>query len=411
MVYIERDLEKEILEYLKSKEIIAVVGARQVGKTTLIDNILKKLEKQKRVNRVSFDNQKTLQLFEEDIDSFVELHVKKFDILFIDEVHYSKDSGKKLKYIYDNFNIKIFITGSSAVELSIQSLKYLVGRIFSFILYPFSFKEFLSAKNSKLIVLYESGQYKETILKELNKYLKEFILYGGYPKVVLTENKEEKKKVLESMFNTYLLKEIKEILDLSEDYHLINLLKALSLQTGNIISYNELSKLTGYHYYDLKKYLNILEKTYVCSLIKPFFTNKRVELVKNPKVYFFDTGFRNVCIDNFSEERSDMGNLYENFIFSELIKKNNKVKFWNTKSNAEVDFVIEKQGKIIPIEIKAKINETKITKSFDSFIKKYEPNKGYFLSLDFEGKKLINKCNISFLPLLKFSGRKIYLLN
>ncbi len=406
MVYIERDLEKEILKYLRSKEIIAVVGARQVGKTTLINNILKKLEKQKRVNRVSFDNQKTLQLFEEDIDSFIELHIKKFDILFIDEVHYSKDSGKKLKYIYDNFNIKIFITGSSAVELSIQSLKYLVGRIFSFILYPFSFKEFLRAKNSKLITLYESGQYKETILKELNKYLKEFILYGGYPKVVLTENKEEKKKVLESMFNTYLLKEIKEILDLSEDYHLINLLKALSLQTGNIISYNELSKLTGYPYYDLKKYLNILEKTYVCSFIKPFFTNKRVELVKNPKVYFFDTGFRNVCIDNFSEERSDMGNLYENFIFSELVKENSQVKFWNTKSNAEVDFVIEKQGKITPIEIKAKINETKITKSFDSFIKKYKPKNGYFLSLDFEGKKLINKCNISFLPFMKFSSRK-----
>lgn len=406
MVYIERELEKEILKYLRSKEIIAVVGARQVGKTTLINNILKKLEKQKRVNSISFDNQKILQLFEEDIESFVELHVKKFDILFIDEVHYSKDSGKKLKYIYDNFNIKMFITGSSAAELSIHSLKYLVGRIFSFTLYPFSFKEFLRARNLKLVSLYESGRYKETIVKELNKHLKEFILYGGYPKAVLTEDKEEKKKVLESMFNTYLLKEIKEILDLSEDYHLINLLKALSLQTGNIMNYNELSKLTGYSYYDLKKYLNILEKTYVCSLIKPFFTNKRTELVKNPKMYFFDTGFRNVCIDNFSEERSDMGSLYENFIFSELIKKDNRARFWNTKSNAEVDFVMEKQGKIIPIEIKAKINETKITKSFDSFIKKYRPKKGYFLSLDFEGKKVVSRCNISFLPFVKFSSRK-----
>lgn len=406
MLYIERELEKEILEYLKSKEIIAVVGARQCGKTTLVNNILDKLKTRgEKINRISFDNQKILQLFENDIDSFIELHIKGFDILFIDEVHYSKDSGKKLKYIYDNFNIKIFISGSSSAEISIHSLRYLVGRIFTFILYPFSFKEFLKAKNPKLINLYEKQDYKEAIIKELNWYLKEFLLYGGYPRVVLSKTKEEKKKVLENIFNIYLLKEIKEILDLSEDYHLIALLKALSLQIGNIINYDELTRLTGYTYYDLKKYLNILEKTYISSLVKPFFTNKRTELVKNPKVYFFDMGFRNICIDNFSEERSDMGSLYENFIFSELIKKNEKVKFWNTKSNAEVDFIIEKQ-KIIPIEVKININKAQITKSFSSFIKKYRPKEGYFLSLNFEGKTKIDNCRIDFLPFVKFTAKK-----
>lgn len=404
-IYIERDLEKEILKYINSKEILAIVGTRQCGKTTLMNNMLDTLEKKgKKINRISFDNQKILQLFENDIDSFIEQHVKKFDVLFIDEIHYSKKSGKKLKYISDNFEIKIFISGSSAAEISIQSLKYLVGRIFTFILYPFSFREFLRAKNPQLINLFGSRRYKKEIISELNDYLKEFILYGGYPRVVLSKSKEEKKKVLENIFNTYLLKEIREILDLSEDYHLINLLKALSLQIGNIINYNEISKLTGYSYYELKKYLNILEKTYICNLIKPFFTNKRTEIVKNPKIYFFDTGFRNICIDNFSKERSDMGNLYENFIFSELIKKNEKLKFWNTKSNAEVDFVIEREGKIIPIEIKSKINEKKITKSYRSFIDKYKSKEGYFLSLEFEGKKKIKESNVNFLPLVKFIG-------
>ena len=407
MAYIERELESEISKYIKSREIIAVVGARQCGKTTLVDNILGKLKKQgKKISSVSFDNQKILQLFENDVDSFINLHVKGFDILFIDEVHYSKDSGKKLKYIYDNFGTKIFISGSSAAEISIHSLKYLVGRIFTFTLYPFSFKEFLKAKNTRLAGLYESGEYKDGIVKELNSHMKEFLLYGGYPRVVLAETREEKRKVLESIFNTYLLKEIREILDLGEDYHLISLLKALSLQIGNIINYNELSQLTGYSYHELKKHLNILEKTYVCSPIRPFFTNKRTELVKNPKVYFFDTGFRNICIDNFSEERSDMGSLYENFIFSELVKKNKQLKFWNTKSNAEVDFIMEKHGKAIPIEIKANINEAKITKSFDSFIKKYNPENGHFLSLTFEGKRKINGCVIDFSPFVKFSGRK-----
>ncbi len=404
-IYVERELEREISRYLRSREIIAVVGARQCGKTTMINNILGRLKKQgKKINSISFDDQKILELFENDIDSFIDLHVNGFDILFIDEVHYSEDSGKKLKYIYDNHDIKIFISGSSAAEISIHSLKYLVGRIFTFTLYPFSFREFLSAKNPKLVNLYGTGRYKEGIIKELNNHLKEFLLYGGYPRVVLAKTKKEKKKILENIFNIYLLKEIREILDLSKDYRLMSLLKALSLQIGNIVNYNELSRLTGYPYYELKKYLNILEKTYVCNLIMPFFTNKRTELVKNPKVYFIDAGFRNICIDNFSEERSDMGSLYENFVFSELIKKHGKVKFWNTKSKAEVDFIVESGGKIIPIEIKANASEAKTTKSFNSFIKKYRPKEGYFLSLGFEGKGNISNCRIDFLPFVKFSG-------
>ena len=159
MLYIKRDIEDEINKYLNAREILTVVGSRQCGKTTLIDDILGNLEKKgKKISRVSFDNIKELQLFENDIDSFTGLYVKGYDFLFIDEVQYSKDSGKKLKYIYDNFKIKIFISGSSAAELSIQSLKYLVGRIFVFTLYPFSFKEFLRAKNQKLVPIYKSDR-------------------------------------------------------------------------------------------------------------------------------------------------------------------------------------------------------------------------------------------------------------
>jgi uncharacterized protein len=402
-MYIKRDIEQEINKYLDVKEIIAVIGARQCGKTTLINNILSTLKnKGKKISSLSFDNVKDLTLFENDIDSFIDLYVKEFDILFIDEVQYSKDSGKKLKYIYDNFKIKIFISGSSAAEISIHSLKYLVGRIFTFTLYPFSFNEFIRVKDDRLSKLYEKGNYKDEITRRLNKHLQEFILYGGYPRVVLSKTLEEKRKVLEGIYNTYLLKEIKEILDLSNDYSLIKLLKALSMQIGNIINYNELSNLTDFSYSDLKKYLNILEKTYICKLLMPFYTNKRVELVKSPKVYFFDLGFRNICLDNFSKGRTDIGSMYENFIFSEMIKNNTNVKFWNTKSKAEVDFIIEKQNKIIPIEIKSTLNNTLITKSYHSFIDKYKIKEGYILSLNFEGKKETNDQKIIFLPFVKF---------
>lgn len=408
MEYIERDLEKEILRYMRTGEILAVIGTRQCGKTTMINHILDTLgKKSKKISRVTFESAKSLQLFENDIDSFIELNIKGFDILFIDEIHYSKDGGKKLKYIHDTQKIKLIISGSSAAEMSIQSIKYLVGRIIIFTLYPFSFKEYLSAREPRIVSLFRSGKYKKEIIEKLNTHAEQFILYGGYPRVVLSQTADEKKKVLEGIYNTYLLREIKEILSLSEDYKLMNLLKALSLQIGNIVNYNELSNVTGFSYADLKKYLNVLEKTYICKLIRPFFTNKRTELVKVPKVYFFDAGFRNTSIDNFSRERPDKGALYEQLVFTELVKKGKTPKFWNTKTRAEVDFILEKENSIIPIEVKSMLRNEKIQKSLQSFIEKYRPKKGFMLSLDFEGSRTFKSCSLHFLPLVKFIGAHI----
>ncbi len=394
--YVKRDLEGEIKKYLKSKEILAVVGPRRCGKTTIVEAILK--SQGGRINQISFDDMKILRLFEEDIDSFIEEHISGYDLVFIDEVQYSKDSGKKLKYIYDKHWTKIILSGSSAAELSIQSLKYLVGRIFVFNLYPFSFREFIRAKESDLEKHLTKEKISGVILERLNKHLEEYLLYGGYPRVVLSKETEEKKKVLEGIFNTYLLKEIREILELSDDYKLMNLMKILALQIGNIINYNELSGSSGFSYHDIKKYLNILEKTFVVKQIKPYFTNKRTEITKSPKTYFFDLGFRNIIIDNFQKERSDSGSMHENFIFSELEIKGFKPKYWNTKSNAEVDFILEKSGKVFPVESKLNLNEVKITKSFRSFLEKYSPSKGFLLSKSFFGEAKEGKTKITFLP-------------
>jgi len=403
--YIERDLEAEIGKYVESREIIAVVGPRQCGKTTMINKMLDEEEtKGKVVERVSFDDQKILGVFERDVDSFIDLHVRGKDMLFIDEIHYSKESGRRLKYIYDTCWTKIIISGSSAPEMSIYSLKYLVGRILTFTLHTFSFREFLRCREPSMLGVFERGDYKGDITARLNRHLEEYILFGGFPRVALAEGKDEKRKLLDGIVNTYLLREIREILDISEDYKLLDLLKSLSLQTGNIINYNELSALTGYSYAGLKRYLNILEKTFICSLLRPFFSNKRTELVKNPKVYFLDAGFRNACIGNFSTERTDKGSMYENFVFSELARMGERVKFWNTKSAAEVDFVAEKEGKAVPIEVKSRLGARKITKSYGSFISKYSPERGYFLSLDSEGREKIKGCTVIFLPFVKFSS-------
>ncbi|MFH1511517.1 MAG: ATP-binding protein [Candidatus Woesearchaeota archaeon] len=394
-MYIHRDLEKQITQYLKSREILAIVGPRQCGKTTLIEHILAPLDK---VNTVSFDDVKTLRLFEEDVDSFIELHVRGHNFLFIDEIQYSKDSGKKLKYIYDKEKTKLVISGSSAAEMSINSLKYLVGRIFIFSLYPFSFGEFMLAKDERLAKIHAKGVYGQEISSTLSKYLQEFLVYGGYPRVVLAKNNDERKLILQSIYNTFLLKEIKEILSLSENYRLTNLMKSLSLQLGGLMNYNELSSLTGFSFLELKKHIHILEETFVCNRVKPFFSNKRIELVKIPKVYFIDTGFRNICIDNFSVERSDAGAVYENFVFSELIKKGYQPQFWRSKSGAEVDFVV----KDIPIEVKSALVGEHLTKSFHSFIDKYKPKRGYILSKSFHGKKKVNSTLVDFAELVRF---------
>lgn len=404
-MYIERDIEKQLKNYMKVKEIIAVVGPRQCGKTTLIENILSQVNNKKKIKAISFDDIKQLSLFEKDIDTFCDMNVKGYDILFIDEVQYSKNSGKKLKYIYDTFKIKILITGSSSSELSLQSLKYLVGRIFIFTLYPFSFREFLKSKSTPLLEVYDKAKYSPDAVPELNKYLHEFMQYGGYPRVVLAKNTEEKQIVLKNILNIYLLREIKEILGLREDFKLLNLMKALSLQIGNLTNYSELSLTAEMPYSELKSNLNILGKTYICSLVKPFQNNKRVELVKNPKVYFYDLGFRNVLIDDFSVERSDLGAMYENFIFSELIKNKFSPKYWRTKSKAEVDFVLEKNREVIPIELKASVSDESITKSFRSFIDKYSPKKGFICSVSFEGKIRVSNSEIYFVPFLKLIRR------
>ena len=278
----------------------------------------------------------------------------------------------------------------------------MVGRIFLFELYPFNFEEYLSYKDKFLYKLFLRKKISETSLKILNEYLEEFLIYGGYPRVVLENKKEIKKKILEGIYSTFLLREIREILELSGDKNLVKLIKALSLQIGNLIEYRELTQLTGFSNNELKKYLNILDKTFISTELKPFFSNKRTELVKTPKIYFYDLGFRNICIDNFSEERSDRGAILENFIFNELVKKKQKqVNFWRTKSKAEVDFIIEKESKLIPIEIKSR-STGRIPPSFKSFLEKYHPEKAYILSENFSAEKKEGKTMVYFLPFVKF---------
>ena len=382
-VYIERELESKIQKYLKRKEIIAIVGARQCGKTTLMKHLLKNLKNSK---FISFDDQKILQIFEQDIDLFIKRYIDRIDFLFIDEFQYAKDGGKILKFIYDNYKTKIVLSGSSVIDLSVQSIKFLVGRILVFTLYPLSFEEFLKFKDRNLYdILKRDIKIRNITHNLIRKIYEGYVIFGGYPEVVLAKENEEKIEIIKNIYNTYLLKEIREILQINDDAKLAILIKALALQIGNEVNYNEVSLLTGFKYKELIEKLSILKKTFVCIESRPYFSNKRKELVKSPKFYFLDNGFRNISIDNFQEldKRTDKGPLNENFVASELFKKELKLNYWRTKSGAEVDFVVEKEGKLIPVEVKSIIKKPVYGKSLKSFIISYKPNKGYILSEDY----------------------------
>ena len=416
-MYIERELKDKIKPFLAKKEAISIVGPRQAGKTTFIKHLAEQFEfeqKGKKVRFFTFENRDDLNLFNNGLEDFKKI-ASQYQVVFIDEFQYSRDGGQKLKYLYDTTEVKFIVSGSSSLELTFQTGKYMVGRLLEFLLTPFSFREFLLAKDLEIYRLVSAigadplnfnlkNSFSAEINKKLTARLEEYGLFGGYPAVVLSDSAEEKEKILESIYGKYLLKDIKDLLRLATDNELERLGKFLAGQIGGIIKYRELSGAAGLNYKELKKHLNILEKTYIVSFIKPYFTNKRVELVKNPKVYFNDLGLRNFSLMDFraAKDRNDLGQMMENYGFN-LLKKiyGEKIRYWRTKAKAEVDFVIEKERVIYPIEIKYG-SKRAVGKSLYSFIVKFKPPLALILTKDYIAEEKINGTKIRFMPLAYF---------
>jgi predicted AAA+ superfamily ATPase len=407
MVYIKREIERELIKWLESREIIAIRGARQSGKTTLLMRIKEILNNNNvdddRIHYISFEDDIIRLKFEENVKEFIEFHLtsKKKHYFLLDEVQYIKDAGKKLKLIFDSFsNIKIFITGSSSFDLTNLG-SYLVGRIIFFNLYPFSFGEFLKSKDEKYEKLYRKIKVdlrkeitieKTVFLDELNKLLHEYLTYGSYPRIILEKNQDKKKELLRNLFITYVEKDIVGMYGIKYREKVVKLLKAIAYTSGNVINYETLSTNSDLKYHNVREILPLLEDSFVISIVRPFHKNLMNELRKNPKIYFLDYGIRNYLLETFDNIRFDY--LYETFVHNEL-KRSYQVKYWRTTAKTEVDFVVLYKDKIVPLEVKIK---PKITRSFRSFIQHYNPNKALILNLNILDKKNIDNCNIFMLP-------------
>jgi predicted AAA+ superfamily ATPase len=376
-MYVERSLEKHFDKVAEIYNIVAVVGARQSGKTTLLK---KKLEG-KNGGYVSLDDPDARELFDKDVKKFEKQYIEAENITGIDEVQYGKEAGIKLKYLADRGH-RIWVTSSSETLLSKDVLSYLVGRVSILRLYPLSLPEFQKAKKTESL----TQKIKERLVWE-------HASYGGYPKAVLADDFESKKIILKDLTDTMLLKDVSRTFAIEDISLLERLAKYLAVNTGNIVSYENITTYLSVSFQTLKKYLDAMEKSYIITRIQPYHTNKLKELSKKPKVYFIDTGLRNNIAKSYATEVE--GKVFENYVLTELLKRGLQVKYWRTKSKAEVDFIVEKENSLIPVEAKTRAH--KIEGGMKSFIKTYKPEKAFVVHYNGEEKEeSFDGCKIKF---------------
>ena len=389
MMYVERSIKSKFDKISKNYNMVAVVGARQSGKTTF----LRKQMENKNSSYILFDDPDARSLFEDDIKKFEKQFISGHDVSILDEVQYCKDAGRKLKFLVDSDH-RLWITSSSEIILSKEILSFLVGRVSIIRLFPFSFKEFLAARRQK-----------ELTSKILERMIWEHATYGGYPKVVLTDDIDVKKIILSDLYETMLLKDVARTFSINDIRSLEEFSRYLAFSIGEIISYDKISSNLNISFQTVKKYLDAMEKSYLIYRVPPFFTNKKKEIVKQPKLYFVDTGLRNVISKKF--EVNIDGKLFENYVLTELLKMGFTPKYWRTKSKAEVDFIVEKENNIIPIEVKIQTEFGKIERGMQSFIEAYKPKKAIIVT--FKGRNgmvTINNCNIIYTDILNL-GKQI----
>lgn len=383
-MYIERLIDENFKKILPVYNIIAIVGARQAGKTTFLKQKIMPMHS----SYVMFDDPDVRSLFEEDIKKFEKQYLEGYEASVLDEVQYCKDAGMKLKYLADKGR-RVWITSSSEIILGKEILSYLVGRVSIIKLYPFSLQEFLNSQGQKEVT--------STILR---RRVWEHAMYGGYPKVVMTQEPELKKIILNDLYETMLLKDMARTFSIDDIGSLELFAKYLSVNTGGLLSYESISKNMKLSFQSVKKYLDAMEKSYLIVRVPPFFTNRTKEIIKQSKVYFVDTGLRNTVAKEFDAELK--GNVFENYVLMELIKMGFSPKHWRTKSKAEVDFVVEMDNAVIPVEVKLGAQPGNIERSLRSFIETYSPEKALVVSYRGEtGRMTVGGCEVIFTDVLR----------
>lgn len=368
---IKRAMQNVISQRLFKGKAIVLIGARQVGKTTLLKEI--------------FPNQNDLLWFNADDlpvrDFFSNVTIERFrsmigknKIVVIDEAQRIENVGIKMKLITDNFpDVQLVVTGSSSFELANKINEPLTGRKFEYELFPLSFNEMTE----------EIGLFTEIQKLPIR------LVFGMYPDVVC--NPGDEKEILSQLTNSYLYKDILEWERIKKPDKIVKLMKAMAYQIGSEVSYNELSQIVEIDKGTIEKYINLLEQTKIIFRLPSYNRNLRNELKFGRKIYFCDNGIRNALINNLSdiEFRQDAGALWENFMISELRKYNHythnycNTYFWRTTQKQEIDYIEEKDGKLTAYEFKwnpkkkSRVSTTFTSAYPESVVKTINPDNFY----------------------------------
>lgn len=406
---IKRSIIKEIQNHLENKEITLLVGARQVGKTTLMQMLRQDLDqKGERTLFLSLDFEKDKPFFlsQSAFIKKIELEVgKKKGYVFIDEIQRKENAGLFLKGLYDMaLPYKFVVSGSGSLELKEKIHESLAGRKRFFEIMPISFEEFIGFKTAY--------QYQEKLTDFLNietektlVLLDEYLGFGGYPRVVLEDTFVEKMRIMDDIFQSYVERDIVSLLRIEKSDLFISLMKVLSSQIGKLTHFSEISNTIGLSLLTLKKYVSYAEKTFTLVRVSPYYRNLRKEITKSPMIYFCDLGLRNYLMGIFGHvfSQNELGILFQNFIFnilqSRLRHTATTLHFWRTKDGAEVDFVVNKGFEIIPIEVKyQEFRKPYVSRSMRYLIRKYKPRIFLVVNKSFKEELNIEETKVLFLP-------------
>lgn len=360
-MYIPRTLEKEVYKSLENNKILILVGARQVGKTTLLKKVISDVTGTILNLDIEVDRAKFISASKMNPKDALQF-LGQGKVLVIDEAHKDLEVGRIVKGWYDyGIARKIILCGSSALNLLGNFAESLTGRNEKLFLTPLLFDEVLKI---------QSWYSQEVVLKEQTlSLIDKLLIYGSYPEAIETEDVE---KYLLNLTSDTLLRDLLQEGLVRSSNVIKKMLSLLSYQIGSEVSISELSRTLGVSRLTIEKYLDLLEKIYVIFRLPSFSSNPRKEISKSQKIYFWDLGIRNALINEFKmpEFRTDAGALWENFVISEFAKSNlikekhQNLYFWRTRDGSEVDLVVKSSNSLNAYEIKWGNGKIKNIKSF-----------------------------------------------
>ena len=366
-----RDITKMAEKFLDNPDILLFVGARQAGKTTILRQIEEILRQRKLpTSFLNLEDPDYLSLLNEspkNLFSIITLDLQKRSFVFIDEVQYLKDPSRFLKYFRDTYGeqIKLIVSGSSVFYLDEKFHDSLAGRKKIFPVRTLSFREFLRFKGETGLAGKDLKTLSLINKETIRRFYHEFMLFGGYPRVVLAPL-AEKQDLLQELAYSYIKKDVLEA-RVSQEEVFYQLFKILASGIGNLVNASELANTLDVSKTLIERYLFIMQKSFHVRLIRPFFKNVRKELRKMPKAYFYDLGLRNFFVHNFQPfaDREDRGQLLENAVFRQIVDlaPEDEMQFWRTAARHEVDFVIQ-GNHAVEVKTNAKQSHGKSIRAF-----------------------------------------------